>query len=63
MSELTLKQWQRRALKAEAELESLRDIRRFEHQWEMARHRELAKLKVAAKEAIEALQWGVELQT
>jgi hypothetical protein len=31
MTEPTAKQWKRRALKAEAELESIREMRKFEH--------------------------------
>lgn len=59
----TLKQWQRRALKAEAELESIRRIRQHEHEWELTHHRELAVYKVALKEAMEALQWALEQTT
>lgn len=59
----TLKQMQRRALKAEAELESIQRIRKFEHEWELTHHRELAVYKVALKEAMEALQWALEQTT
>lgn len=59
----TLKQWQRRALKAEAELESIQRIRKFEHGLELTHHRELAVYKVALKEAMEALQWALEQTT
>ena len=59
----TLKQWQRRALKAEAELESIRNIRIFEHSWELTHHRELASYKVALKEAMEALKGALEQTT
>ena len=61
--QLSLKQWQRRALKAEAELESIRRIRQHEHEWELTHHRELAAYKVALKEAMEALQWALEQTT
>lgn len=61
--EPNLKQWKRRALKAEAELASIRDIRSFEHQWEMTHHRELSAYKVALKEAQEAINWALEQQT
>ena len=60
---LSLKQWQRRALKAEAELESIQRIRKFEHGLELTHHRELAVYKVALKEAMEALQWALEQTT
>ena len=61
--QLSLKQWQRRALKSEAELESIQRIRTFEHGWELTHHRELAAYKVALKEAMEALQWALEQTT
>ena len=60
---LSLKQMQRRALKAEAELESIQRIRKFEHGLELTHHRELAAYKVALKEAMEALQWALEQTT
>lgn len=59
----TLKQMQRRALKAEAEIESIQRIRKFEHGLELTHHRELAVYKVALKEAMEALQWALEQTT
>lgn len=59
----TIKQMQRRALKAEAELESIQRIRKFEHGLELTHHRELAVYKVALKEAMEALQWALEQTT
>ncbi len=61
--QLSLKQMQRRALKAEAELESIQRIRQHEHGWELTHHRELAVYKVALKEAMEALQWALEQTT
>ena len=61
--QLSLKQMQRRALKAEAELESIQRIRKFEHGLELTHHRELAVYKVALKEAMEALQWALEQTT
>ena len=61
--QLSLKQMQRRALKAEAELESIQCIRKFEHGLELTHHRELAVYKVALKEAMEALQWALEQTT
>ena len=62
-NQLSLKQMQRRALKAEAELESIQRIRKFEHGLELTHHRELAVYKVALKEAMEALQWALEQTT
>ena len=59
----TLKQWQRRALKAEAELESIQQIRRAEHQWEMRNHRERAVFKVALQETQEVIAWALEQST
>ena len=59
----TIKQMQRRALKAEAELESIQRIRKFEHGLELTHHRELAVYKVALKEAMDALQWALEQTT
>ena len=61
--QLSLKQMQRRALKAEAELESIQRIRKFEHGLELTHHRELAVYKVALKEAMEALQLALEQTT
>ena len=63
MTQLTLKQWQRRAIKAEAELESIQKIRRFEHELEMQSHRQIAIYKVALQEAMEALQGALEQTT
>ena len=57
---LTLKQWQRRALKAEAELESIRNIRVFEHSLEMRAHHQISAYRVALKEAQEAIAWALE---
>lgn len=59
MTEPTAKQWKRRALKAEAELESLRKIRKFEHEMELKMHREVSAYKVALKEAQEAIEWAL----
>ena len=61
--QLSLKQMQRRALTAAAELESIQRIRKFEHGLELTHHRELAVYKVALKEAMEALQWALEQTT
>jgi len=59
MTKPTAKQWERRALKAEAELESIRKMRQFEHEIEMRHHRELSACKVALKEAKEAIEWAL----
>jgi len=60
MNELTLKQWKRRALKAEAELETLRKIRQVENNFEMEMHRKLAHARVALNEIAEALAFSEE---
>ena len=57
MTEPTLKQWKRRALKAEAELESIRKIRALEHQNELPNHRKNAAMKVALDEMKDTLDW------
>jgi hypothetical protein len=59
---LTLKQWQRRALKAEAELESIREMRKFEQGMEMSTHRRMAAMQVALNEITEVLEWEREMQ-
>ena len=60
MSEtLTLQQWRRRALKAEAQLESIQRMRQHEHEWELAHHRQFSACKVALKEALDAAQWAL----
>lgn len=56
---LTAKQWERRALKAEEELKSIREMRVFEHSIEMQTHRQLAAYKVALKEAQSAIEWAI----
>lgn len=61
MSEPTLKQWKRRALAAEEELRSIRELRMQDKDFELAMHRRLAAAKVALKEAQEALQWALEM--
>jgi hypothetical protein len=54
----TLKQWKRRALKAEAELETLQNIRKVETNMEMQMHRQLAHARVALNEIAEALAFA-----
>jgi len=61
MTEPTLKQWKRRALKAEAELESIREMRKFEHSMELAQHRKISAMKVAMDEIQDALNWAKEM--
>ncbi len=61
--EPTPKQWKRRALKAEQQIEFLQSIRAIEAETDMSRYRELAALRVAAKEALDALHWAMEDQT
>ena len=58
MTEPTLKQWKRRALKAEAELESIRKVRTLEHQNELPNHRKNIAMKVALDEIKEVLDWA-----
>jgi hypothetical protein len=58
MNELTLKQWKRRALKAEAELETLRKIRQVENNFEMEMHRKLAHARVALNEIADAIEFS-----
>ena len=52
--------WKRRALRAEAELESLRNIRHFEHANSMLSHRERSALKVAIGEIEDSIKWARE---
>ncbi len=61
VSEPTLKQWKRRALAAEAELESIRELRRHDKEFELVMHRKLAAATVALQEAQEAVQWALEV--
>ena len=61
--EPTAKQWKRRALHAEQQVELLQNARAMEPAKEMRHFREIAALRVAVKEAQEALQWAMEQQT
>lgn len=63
MNEPTLKQWKRRALQAEQQVEFLQGLRAREAYDEMRQYRELAALRVALKEAQEIIQWALEQQT
>ena len=61
--EPTAKQWKRRALHAEQQVEFMRSVRAMETEMEMCRFRELAALRVALKEANEIINWALEQQT
>ena len=61
--EPTLKQWKRRALQAEQQVELLQEVRAMESSHEARQFRELAALRVALKEAQEIINWAVEQQT
>ena len=61
--EPTLKQWKRRALQAEQQVEFLQEVRAREAATEIRQYRELAALRVALKEAQEVINWALEQQT
>ena len=61
--EPTAKQWKRRALQAEQQVEFLQGFRAMEAETEMRQFRELAALRVALKEANEIINWALEQQT
>ena len=61
--EPTAKQWKRRALQAEQQVEFLQGVRAMEAETEMRQFRELAALRVALKEANEIINWALEQQT
>lgn len=61
--EPTLKQWKRRALQAEQQVEFLQQVRAHEASNEMRQFRELAAMRVALKEAQEVIAWALEQQT
>lgn len=61
--EPTAKQWKRRALQAEQQVEFLQGVRASEADKEMRQFRELAALRVALKEAQEVINWALEQQT
>ncbi len=61
--EPTLKQWKRRALQAEQQVEFLQEVRAMEAAQEIRQYRELAALRVALKEAQEVINWALEQQT
>ena len=58
MKELTLKQWQRRAITAEEELEMIRNLRRFDQDQELRMAAENAVLRVALRDVQEATNWA-----
>ena len=58
--EPTLKEWKRRALKAEAQVQFIQDVRSLEAQQELTAARERASQKVALDEIREVLQWAQE---
>lgn len=55
---LTLKQWQRRALVAEALLSQLHELRRFEASMEIKLARENGAMRVALREIQETTNWA-----
>ena len=61
--EPTARQWKRRALQAEQQVEFLQGVRAMESDKEMRQFRELAALRVALKEAQEIINWALEQQT
>ena len=61
--EPTARQWKRRALKAEHQVEFLQEARAMEAAMEIRQYRELAALRVALKEAQEVINWALEQQT
>ena len=58
MTEPTLKQWKRRALKAEEELATIRKMRNLDADREMKSARENAALRVALREIQETSNWA-----
>lgn len=61
--EPTARQWKRRALQAEQQVEFLQKARAMEAAMEIRQYRELAALRVALKEAQEAINWALEQQS
>jgi len=59
MSQPTAKQWERRARKAESELEIIRRMRAMDAKRELDMARELATLNVAMKEVRDASNWAI----
>lgn len=61
--EPTLKQWKRRALQAEMQVDVFQVAQVSYVERQMRLHRELAALRVALKEAQEVINWALEQQT
>ena len=61
--EPTARQWKRRALQAEQQVEFLQRVRAMEADQEIRQYRELVALRVALKEAQEVINWALEQQT
>lgn len=57
-----LAQWRRRALKAEDELETVRQMRVMDNAREMSMARSAASSRVALQEIIETARWAMEQQ-
>lgn len=58
MNEPTIKQWKRRALAAEEELDIVSGMRSFDAEREMRMARENATLRVALREVQDATNWA-----
>jgi hypothetical protein len=61
--EPTAKQWKRRALQAEQQVEFLQQCRTREAAGEIVQFRQIAALRVALQEAREIIEWAQEQQT
>lgn len=61
--EPTVKQWKRRALAAEKQVEFLQRVRGMESEKELRQYREIAALQVALNEINDAAQWAREQMT
>lgn len=61
--EPTAKQWKRRALQAEQQVEFLKGVRAREADKEMRQFRELVALRAALKEAQEVISWALGQQS
>ncbi|PUA95471.1 hypothetical protein C8C99_0271 [Acidovorax sp. 107] len=61
--EPTIKQWKRRALQAEQQVEFLQEVRAMESNNELRKFRELAALRVALTEAREIIDWALQQQS
>lgn len=61
--EPTAKQWKRRALQAEMQVDVFQAAQASYVHHQMRLHRELAALRVALKEAQDVINWALEQQT